>query len=246
MKLTLLPIAISFLSGCIFVEDDSCVADGALVSTPQGLRAIESLRVGDLVWAVDLRTGERIPTPITKIRTATRECLALQLGERALQCTPDHPVYSATSKTFVPAIAFLQGEAREVLVVDDQGSRVEPVQAVRTDVGLRRVFDLTVASEHHNFVANGVLVHNKSEACYVTGGQPACDEGPGTLGSTASGTESSGTVGETEESSGSQGTAATDGTADGTKGGTAGTDSTMGTGASGTEDTSGSGSSTGG
>ena len=155
---------------CYF--ETSCVAEGALVATPQGLRAIERLRVGDAIWAVDPHTMQRVATRIAAIRSATRECLALQLGAGALECTPDHPIYSASSRTYVPAVRFLEGRAHEILRVDEDGARVEPVLAVRSDVGLRRVFDLTVESQHHNFVANGVLVHNKSPSCEI--GDPDC------------------------------------------------------------------------
>jgi hypothetical protein len=154
--------AIALASACY--TTDSCVAEGTQVSTPLGLRAIESLRVGDEVWAVDPRTGERVATTIVAIKSAVRECLALRLeGAESLVCTPDHPIYVAEAGTFMPAVSFLEGKARQVLRVDERGARAQTVRAVLTGVGLRRVFDITVESEHHDFIADGVLVHNKSD-----------------------------------------------------------------------------------
>jgi hypothetical protein len=167
--------AVAISLGMLAAGPACCVSEGALVSTPLGPRPIERLRSGDAVWAVDPRTGQRVPARITAIRSATRECLALCVGGGALHCTPDHPIYCPSSSTYVPAVSFLHGKAREVLAVDDEGTRVAPVEAVRTDVGLRRVFDLTVESEHHSFVADGVLVHNKSYACDVTNDCEALD-----------------------------------------------------------------------
>jgi len=40
--------------------------------------------------------------------------------------------------------------------------RIEPVDAIEVYAGVHEVFDITVASRHHNFSAEGVLVHNKS------------------------------------------------------------------------------------
>lgn len=169
--------------GSACYSSDSCVAEGAAIATPTGLRPIEALRVGDAVWAVDPRTGERVSTRIVAIRSATRECLALQLpGEGALVCTPDHPIYVAELGTYLPAVSFVEGKARQILQVDDDGARVVSVQAVRVDIGMRRVFDITVESEHHDFVANGVLVHNKSPAC-DSAYEPCNDPGTGTTGS---------------------------------------------------------------
>lgn len=208
---------------CYFTT--SCVAEGAQVSTPQGPRAIERLRVGDAVWAVDPATGQRVSTRITEIRSATRECLALQLGTEALECTPDHPIYSPASNAYVPAVSFLEGRAHEILRVDDEGARVEPVLSVRSDVGLRRVFDLTVESEHHNFIANGVLVHNKSPGCNDGETDNICDDyttGPGpTSGSSTEGTADD-TTGDGESSGSSSDGESSGSSGDGSSGGSSG------------------------
>jgi hypothetical protein len=214
--------AVAFVPAC---NSDSCVAEGAEVSTPQGLRPIESLRIGDEIWAVDPKTGERVATRIVAIKTATRECLALELqGGGALVCTPDHPVYAAESSTFVPAVSFLEGKARQILRVDEEGARVQDVRVVRANVGLRRVFDLTVESEHHDFVADGVLVHNKSDPnecgpypdCIAsTSGDTSTSEESTDEASTSadSGTESSGTddTGSSDTGSGSDDTGSSSG-----------------------------------
>src|SRR5688500_3550520 len=153
MRYALASVLLLSTTACTEQFHDSCVAEGATVATPDGLRAIESLRVGDSVWAVDPRTRERIPARISAVRAATRECLALELSDGAsLVCTPDHPVYDPDAEQFVPAVRWLEGRATRTLRVDEEGARVEGVVSVRADAGLRRVFDLTVGSEHHDFV----------------------------------------------------------------------------------------------
>lgn len=161
-------VALALTPGCI-IQDNSCVAEGAQIATPQGLRPIEALEVGDLVWAVDPNSGERHSTRVTAIRTATRECLSLQLGSTSLVCTPDHPIYVPATDTYEPAVSYLERKADTILRVDERGTEVLAVQSVRTDAGMHRVFDITVESPLHNFVANGVLVHNKSPGCDIDG-----------------------------------------------------------------------------
>ncbi|MEM7156571.1 MAG: Hint domain-containing protein [Myxococcota bacterium] len=213
--------ALALTSGCI-IEETSCVAEGARVATPSGLRAIETLAVGDLVWAVDPGSGERHATRVTAIRTATRECLTLQLGSTSLVCTPDHPVYVAETGTYLPAVSFLEGKAETMLRVNEQGTEVVRVQAVRTDAGVHRVFDITVESELHNFVANGVLVHNKSPGCNV-GGSPndpdSCDYMPTSTGDAGEATDTDAeTESATEASTGGTGGSEGDSTGNATEG----------------------------
>lgn len=238
--------ATALASGCI--SSDSCVAEGAQVATPQGPRAIESLRVGDVIWAVDPRTGERVATPIVAIRSATRECLALELPDgTSLVCTPDHPIYVAEQRRFLPAVSFMEGKAEQVLQVEEHGVKAVRVRAVHADAGLHRVFDLTVESELHDFVANGVLVHNKSDdPCdpndpnqpafcseESSGSPPSTAEGEST-DDTSTGADSTGGTA-TEDGSGSSGSS---GSEDGTTG--------TGEGSSGSGDGSTGGSSSGG
>ncbi len=218
-------MSLGVLLGCTScMDDDSCVAEGGLVSTPEGWRAVESLDVGDVIWAVDPATGVRVETTITAIRSATRECLALRFGADELECTPTHPIYCPAEAAYVQAVAFVNGQARQILRVDDEGAQTQRVRAVRSDVGTRRVFDLSVDSEHHNFVVNGALVHNKSES----GGLPsasssstgtATDEAP-----TSGTTSSSGASSDTGDDTATDGTAGSSGAADSS--GTAGSGET--------------------
>jgi Hint domain len=187
--------AVLFLTTACTFGETSCIAEGAVVDTPDGPRAIETLAVGDRVWAVDTRTGERVSTRIVGIRTATRECLALELPDGgSLVCTPDHPVYDPDSEHYVPAVRWLERQATRILRVDDRGVRIERVVSVRTGVGVRRVFDLTVESELHDFVASGVLVHNKSPIYCTPGDDPYCTDETTSPddATTATGTGSSG------------------------------------------------------
>ena len=123
------------------------------------------LEVGDEVFAVDVETGEREVTRITAIRSAQRECLALRTSdERRLVVTPDHPVYSPERGSYEHAGRWITDGLTRLASLTDVGLESVEVDTAEAYVGVRRVFDLTVESEHHNFIAEGFVVHNKSPA----------------------------------------------------------------------------------
>jgi RHS repeat-associated protein len=75
-----------------------CFPAGSRVQTPNGLRAIEDLRVGDEVLSRDVFTGAETRKPIA--RTFSRESaelleVTLKEGEAhsTIRCTPQHPWY---------------------------------------------------------------------------------------------------------------------------------------------------------
>ena len=147
------------LPGC--GNGTSCIAEGALVETPDGARPIETLRVGDSILSVDPDTGRRVPTVLTAIRTARRACLRVTTARgRVLVATADHPCFSPRTHAYVPLGELVaQGEAA---LLDTGSMTPDAIVAVEEEDTLRTVYDLTVASKLHNFVADGVLVHNKS------------------------------------------------------------------------------------
>ena len=160
------------LWGPACILNTSCVAAGTPIATPLGWIPIESLRPGDPIYAVDLAAGRLVATVVASTRRAERECLALHALGRDLLLTPDHPVYAPELAGYVDAGRVALGQITQLLVVADPrpGARPEVVPAgpPRLDVGVRPVFDLGVACEHHNFIAAGVVVHNKSPDCEAT------------------------------------------------------------------------------
>ena len=143
----------------------SCIAAGVRVTTPGGSVPIEQLRVGDRVMSVDVATGALVGVTVTAIREAERECASLELEDgNTLVCTPDHPVFDPDSGTYRYAGDWVSGEATRLLVELEGNVRRSAVRGRKVYAGVRRVFDLTVDGPHSNFVANGVVVHNKSKA----------------------------------------------------------------------------------
>lgn len=139
-----------------------CVAGHVRVRTPRGEVAIASLAVGDRVDSVDVAAGRVVVGEIAAVRRATRECLALRWRGGELVCTPDHPLYAPESGAWRPASAWVTGGLRRLLVRLGEGVEVVEVDERAPFAGVHEVVDLTLADEPHNFVAAGVVVHNKS------------------------------------------------------------------------------------
>lgn len=170
-----------------------CVARGTLVRTPRGHRRIEELEIGDAVSSVDPSTGELVTTRVSATRSVHRECVRLATGSGELVLTSDHPVYCPQTGTWAPAGDWVLGKRTHLLRVDEQGAVAVEVLERLAYAGIFEVFDITVEHSLHNFLANGVLVHNKSpiepqcplpdgglvypgEFCTCPGGQPGTFE----------------------------------------------------------------------
>ena len=66
-------------------EYSHCFADGTMVSVPSGWARIEDISVGDLV---NTPLGPRM---VTKTMNRVADTISLDLGDRRITCTPDHP-----------------------------------------------------------------------------------------------------------------------------------------------------------
>jgi hypothetical protein len=140
-----------------------CIAEGSSISTPTGRCRIEQLREGDAIYSVDTHTGVLVEARITAIRRSVRECMSLELhgGER-LRCTPDHPIYHPDTDSYRIAGEWITSGATTVARVVEGRVIHQAVRSVSAYAGLMEVFDLSVDGPHANFIADGVVVHNKT------------------------------------------------------------------------------------
>jgi hypothetical protein len=139
----------------------SCISRGTWVRVPGGQRRIEELEPDDEVICVDPVTGRLEPGRVAAISSVTRECIALTVGASALIVTSDHPLYCPREGAYHPAGDWALGQRSQLLQVTDSGVRPIELTAVSRYAGVFEVFDLGVDHPLHNFVANGLLVHNK-------------------------------------------------------------------------------------
>ena len=158
-----------------------CVAAGTLVLTPDGEVAVERLRVGDLVLSYDPDGARARPAPVVRITSSLGWCHTIAVGDRELSLTEDHPIYDPARDQFAPAREWLDG-ARNVLSTHSSGMHGQSLSQPGGGVGFPcYAYDLTVASGWRTFVAETVVVHNKSgpdchaykmayDTCFESGG----------------------------------------------------------------------------
>ncbi len=143
-------VLLALLGGCI---PFGCVADGALVLTPDGDRLIEEIRIGDEIFS-----SRGVSRVVAAARHRVNRRLRLTLsGGVALEVTGTHPIACESGWR----------RAREIDVGDSVRTRngwlsVTEITRLR---GAITVHDLTV-EPHHDFYAQSILVHNKSPARY--------------------------------------------------------------------------------
>lgn len=143
----------------------SCFVAGTLVDTPDGPRPIESLAVGDTVFAFDVATLRRVERAVTAThRSHVTAVRRIALEDRVLTCSGEHPFWSGGA--WVAAKDLVAGAP--VHVWSGRECTQKRIVSVTDEAGPIRVFNISVAGEETYF-ANGVLVHNKT---IISPGQP--------------------------------------------------------------------------
>ena len=170
-----------------------CFAAGTLVATPEGARAIESIRVGDNVLSRDDRTGETVSRPALQIFVTPDQALVevrVHGDEAPILATPGH-LFSTRGRGWIAAEKLLPGEPLSLADGDGVVDEVRPHAAHAT------VYNFEVEETHTYFVgARRALVHNPTatdcsgspiaspppsgspSSCFVAGTKVGTPEGP--------------------------------------------------------------------
>ncbi|WP_329611634.1 polymorphic toxin-type HINT domain-containing protein [Kitasatospora herbaricolor] len=137
-------------------------------------RAIETIRVGDLVLAADPLTGARGSRAVTATidtpddRQFTELTVELDDGSSGvLTATDHHPFWGESTASWIDAASIRPGDTLRT----DTGGAVT-VSSVRHWSGLEAAYNLTVDDLHTYHVLAGtsaVLVHNSAPACRLIG-----------------------------------------------------------------------------
>jgi predicted phage tail protein len=130
-----------------------CFLGHTLVGTPEGLRAIETLKPGDLVLSFDDQ-GALHQAKVLKVHEHENERVVRYRlwGGTVLDATPNHWVLNQFN-----AFVEIDTLGPDDCLVDENG-HLRPI-VERTEHGRGTVYNLTVEG-HHTFIAGGVRVHN--------------------------------------------------------------------------------------
>lgn len=133
-------------------------AAGTLVATPGGLRAIETLELGDLVIAADVAVGRVEEKRVTALysRTVQNSVEISTDGGQTITATGEHP-FLLTNGDWVDARDLREGNE---IWTGDNGSPVA-LASVGLVTGAVRVHNISVADLHTFLVSSqGLIVHN--------------------------------------------------------------------------------------
>jgi Fe-S cluster assembly scaffold protein SufB len=168
-----------------------CLVEGSTVTTPDGIKSIESLEVGDKVLSYDESAGEFCFRPVAAKRFSGYQPVhTVSIGERKLTVTANHPFYSYV---YDPVdgyrTAYVRADHLKEAIIprvsNAKSPRVYPGLNLSNDLEIVRVnvsepsaeavrtWDIEVEGTG-NFVSQGFIVHNskltmKYPAVYLMG-----------------------------------------------------------------------------
>lgn len=166
-------VASNELKGVVVSElrGPCCFAAGTMVATPSGDRAIDTLKVGEIVWskpenggepfaAAILATHVRTDQPIYRLKLESIRKDGAAEGETLL-VTPSHPFYVPAQHDFVPAINLKPGDLLQSLVDGASENVSTRVKSLELFQPVGKTFNLTVDIGHTFYVGKlKTWVHN--------------------------------------------------------------------------------------
>jgi hypothetical protein len=138
-------------------QDPQCFRAGTLVMTEHGARPIESIVVGERVWAYDEFAAKRGLKRVAKtFRRERTNWLKLGIDGTFVEVTAEHPFY-VLERGWCKADGLSVGD--RLLPFEPFSTSV--ITSLETIVGATTVFNLEVDDLHNYFITDeGVLVHN--------------------------------------------------------------------------------------
>ncbi len=140
------------------INSPYCFVAGTLVQTADGTAAIETIEVGDYVWAWDeLRNDVSLKRVLETYVNETDELVHVFVNGEEIVTTPSHPFYSPV-KGWTDAVHLRAGDI--LVLVNGEYVVVEKVQHELLEKPVK-VYNFQVEDYHTYYVAeSGVLVHN--------------------------------------------------------------------------------------
>jgi Fe-S cluster assembly protein SufB len=139
-----------------------CLRGDTKVWTTKGMRAIKELAAGDEVFSLDEESKQIVVAVVNATKSSgSKEIFEVEAGGRVIGASGNHPflVLDGDAHRWVAVDDLRVGDV--VAVAEFEGSteiapaRIDRIEAVGTEL----TYDIEVAG-HHNFVAEGFVVHN--------------------------------------------------------------------------------------
>jgi len=134
-----------------------CLVAGTPVDTADGLKAIETIRRGDSVWAWNDQTGGRELKRVAHTFIVQRnELIDIVVDDVRVVATPDHPFFTK-DKRWKPAGQLAAGD----VLFDETNPEGRVIRSVERRQEACTVYNMEVEGLHNFFVTSaGILTHN--------------------------------------------------------------------------------------
>ena len=149
-----------------FYVGNVCFIAGTLIAIECGRIAIESIEVGDYVWATDPDTNEtELKQVVNVFRNEATELVHVYIDGEEIVCTNEHPFYSPV-KGWTSACKLKAGDI--IVTLNGEYVIVECVQHEILESPIT-VYNFEVEGFHTYYVGNenSVLVHNKCNDGFI-------------------------------------------------------------------------------
>lgn len=158
-----------FITGGL--TSDVCFVAGTSVLTASGHVAIETVKIGDMVWAEDPETGEKaLKRVVQTFVNETNELVHVFVNGEEIISTPEHPFY-VPQKGWTAAIQLRAGDS--LVLSNGKYVIVERIQHEILESPIT-VYNFEVEDFHTYYVGeNGILVHNLCNGKWTSAGKGA-------------------------------------------------------------------------
>lgn len=149
----------TFADQAIWVDYIYCFVAGTKVSTPSGDIPIEMLKAGDRVFSLNEKTGLVVPTTIKKVLHHKKRPLTMLKINNRIVTTQHHPLLS--NGVWTKAKDLKLGDV--LTGADNKPIPITEIVPVKTN---EPVYNIEILDEHKNYLANGIVSHNKCPFLY--------------------------------------------------------------------------------
>ncbi|MFH1232155.1 MAG: TIM44-like domain-containing protein [Planctomycetota bacterium] len=132
-----------------------CFPAGTMIGTPNGIKPIESIQIGDMVLGVN--KNHLIPVKVQEIYSTTSELIEIQTEDTIIRITAEHPLLKMNGE-FSLAGTLKNGES--LCVYLNKTFSYSKILSVKQIPGLVPVYNIEVDNPH-TFIADNIVVHNK-------------------------------------------------------------------------------------
>ena len=137
---------------------ETCFVAGTKVLTENGYKNIEDIKIGELVYSVDVDSNKKeLKKVLNTIKNYTYEIYKLKIGNEFVETTWNHPFY-VIDKGWVMASKLTLGDI--ILSDKDNVGKVNDIVIIKNDKKVP-VYNITV-EDYHNYIIteDNLLVHN--------------------------------------------------------------------------------------